>query len=353
MFQDIREQDLDFNVLMGFDGFVDKILKPIRTKTQETSVAFKTMKEFTDYLAEKSGKSCSVDMEVMHEKIGGNMPIVANALGTLGCKTVCIGAMGTPEVLPLFKDMNSNCSLISVSNPGYCSSLEFEDGKLMLATNTDIDKLDYQTLTANISEEELIEYFNKCDAVTFLNWGELVCSNDIWEKILLNIIPACTFDKRKLMFVDFSDFSKKTTKEVVKMMEMLKAYEAYFDITVSLNENEMDLFLEKLEIGNENASLEKRILELSKKFPCKNFVVHLLESSCYVEDDEVYTIEKDVIKEPKIITGGGDNFNAGLLFGLLLDFSIDKAIKVGSAVSCLYVECGRGVQFAELLDYEY
>lgn len=353
MFRDIREQDLDFNVLMGFDGFVDKILKPIRTKTQETAVVFKTTKEFTDYLAEKSGKSCSVDMEVIQEKIGGNMPIVANALGTLGCKTVCIGAMGTPEILPIFKDMSSNCSLISVSNPGYCSSLEFEDGKLMLATNTDIDKLDYETLIAHVSEKELIEYFNKCDAVTFLNWGELVCSNDIWEKILLNIIPACTFDKKKLMFVDFSDFSKKTTEEVIKMMEMLKAYEEHFDITVSLNENEMDLFLEKLEIGNEDASFKERILKLSKEFPCKNFVVHLLGSSCYVKDNEVYTIEKDVIKEPQIITGGGDNFNAGLLFGLLLDFSIDKAIKVGSAVSCLYVERGRGVQFTELLGYEY
>lgn len=103
MFQNIREQDLNFNVLMGFDGFIDKILKPIRTKTQETTVAFKTMKEFSEYLADKSGKSCSVDLEVMHEKIGGNMPIVANALGTLGCKTVCIGAMGAPEILPLLK----------------------------------------------------------------------------------------------------------------------------------------------------------------------------------------------------------------------------------------------------------
>lgn len=353
MLQDISEQNLNFNIFMGFDGFVDKILRPIKVKTQDKTVPFKSMREFAEYLGEKSGKSCSIDLELMQEKIGGNMPIAANALGNLGCRTMCVGAMGVPEISPVFQKMSMNCLLSSVSEPGYCSALEFEDGKVMMATNTAIDGLDYNQIMSHLSEEVLIEYINSCDAATFLNWGELLGSNDIWENILLKIIPKCTFSKKKIMLVDFSDFSRRGEKEVQRMLEILNKYDEYFDITISLNKNELDLFLDKLEIGKERDSQEERIVELSKRFVCKNFVVHLLETSCYVKNEKAFQIKKDVIKKPKIITGGGDNFNAGLLIGLLLEFDIEKAIRTGAALSCLYVEKGEGIQLCELLNYEF
>lgn len=352
MFYDIKEQNLNFKVFMGFDGFVDKILKPVKIKTRETAVAFKTMEEFSDYIREKAGKSCSIDLEVMQEKIGGNMPIVANALATLGCQTICVGAMGIPEIRPVFREMSRNCTLISVSEPGYCSALEFEDGKLMLATNSTIDGLDYEKLISGISEDRLIRYFCSCDAVTFLNWGELLCSNDIWGKILTEIMPKCEFPEKKIMLVDFSDFSKRSDSEVMKMKEILRGFAQYFNITVSLNENELELFFSKLDFPNEN-TYEDKIIALSRWFTCENFVVHLLDSSCYVKDKKVYTVDKKVVKKPKIITGGGDNFNAGLLAGLLLGFDIYEAIRLGSAMSCLYVENGKEVELKQLVNYDY
>lgn len=352
MFHDIKEQDLNFKVFMGFDGFVDKILKPMKIKTREAAVAFKTMEEFAEYIMGKAGKSCSIDLEVKQEKIGGNMPIVANALAVLGCRTICVGAMGVPEILPVFQDMSSNCSLISVSEPGYCSALEFEDGKLMLATNSAIDCLDYEKLLTGISEDMLIQYFCSCDAVTFLNWGELLCSNDIWGKILTNIMPKCGFLEKKIMLVDFSDFSKRSISEVLQMQEILKGFSQYFNITVSLNENELELFLDKLNFIDDNA-YEGKFIALSRWFSCENFVVHFLDSSCYVRDGKVFTVDKKVVKKPKIITGGGDNFNAGLLTGLLLGFDIYEAIRLGSAMSCLYVENGKEVELKQLVDYDY
>lgn len=352
MFHDIKEQNLNFKIFMGFDGFVDKILKPVKIKTRQTAVAFKTMDEFADYIKEKAGKSCSIDMEVVQERIGGNMPIVANALGTLGCKTICAGAMGFPEIRPVFWGMSSNCSLISVSEPGYCSALEFEDGKLMLATNSAIDGLDYEKILSAIPEDMLIQYLCTCDAVTFLNWGELLCSNDIWEKLLINIMPACRFSEKKIMLVDFSDFSKRTDNEVLKMREILRGFSRYFKITVSLNENELELFLEKLKF-TDNDTYEAKMIALSRWFTCENFVVHLLDSSYYVKGGKVHTVDKKVIKQPKIITGGGDNFNAGLLLGLLLRLDIQEAIRMGSALSCLYVENGKEVELKQLVNYDY
>lgn len=351
MLSNMEKNDIQFNVFLGFDGFVDRILKPIRTKTNTRIVPFQTMQEFSSYIGDKSGKSCSIDLETMEEKIGGNMPIAANALGNLGCQAICIGALGYPEINPIFKQMSSNCKLMSVSDPGYCDSLEFEDGKLMLASNTSIDRLNYEQITSVIGEDDLVKYINQCDAAAFFNWGEMLHSNDIWQKFLDHIIPKCTFSKKKIMMIDFSDFSKRENSEVKKMVELVNRYAEYFDITISLNENELDLFSDKLGFSETGAPLEEKIKAVSGKINCRNFVVHLLEASCYIEDNQIYTVRKEVINNPKIITGGGDNFNAGLLYGLLLELDISQAIKVGSGLSCLYVKDGQNVSLSKLKQY--
>lgn len=346
-----KEKDVDFKVLLGFDGFVDKILKPIKSKTRENSIPFETMLEFSDYVKTKAGKSCSIDLEMVQEKLGGNMPIIANALSNLGCDTTCIGAMGVPEIHPAFRKMNEKCHLISVSHPGYCEALEFEDGKLMLATNFDIDALNYDKILKAVGETNLIQYFTECDAYAFLNWGELICSNDILANLMKNILPKCNFMSRKIMFIDFSDFSKRKDSEVSEMVKLLNQYAEYFNITISVNQNELDLLIEKLHIKKTEHTSDDEILELYEKFRCENFVIHLLENTKYVENNSVKTIEKEVIKDPKIITGGGDNFNAGLLFGLLLGHNIEEAIVIAGAVSCLYVREAENVSLDQLKNY--
>lgn len=345
---DIKQKDVDFNILLGFDGFVDRILRPMRTKTRKSAVPFETMLEFSDWIKLKSGKSCSIDLELVQEKLGGNMPIVANALSNLGCNTTCIGALGFPDIHPVFKKMSEKCHLISVSNPGYCEALEFKDGKIMLATNYDIDFLDYHKMLSIVGEANLIKYFECCDAFVFLNWGELLYSNDLLESIIKNILPKCCFNKKKIMVVDFSDFSRRECSEVVCMVQLLNQYAAYFDITISVNQNELDLLLEKLAIEQTESGDDDAILKLAGMFRCSNFVIHLLECTRFVHNHSVQTIEKHVIKDPKIITGGGDNFNTGLLFGLLLGYKIEDAIQIAGALSCLYVRDAENIDLNKL-----
>lgn len=352
MFQEIERYKVDFNIFMGFDGFIDEILRPVKYKSRDATVMFKTMKEFSSYLKGKSGKSCSIEMELEQKKIGGNVPIVANALGNLGCNVTCVGAFGFPEINSVFEQMSDNCQMNSVAEPGHCSALEFEDGKLMLSVNEGIDTLDYKKMISIFTEDKLIKAIDKSDAIAFLNWGELYHSNNIWSNILENIIPKCELTRKKIMLVDFSDFSGKSKADVEEMLEILKRYAEYFEITVSVNKNEMDLLIDKLQKGEKNMDLNTKVMTLAKKIECKNFVVHLLEFSCYVKDNVVYTVKKDVIKNPKIITGGGDNFNAGLLLGLLMGMDIEKAIYIGSALSCLYVQEGKSIKFNELINYE-
>ena len=85
----------------GFDGFVDTVVKVIKSKPeQKPFVLFNWVKEFGNYILEKEGTSFSLELEEISSRRGGNMPITANALGRLGIRVNCIGALGYPQIHP-------------------------------------------------------------------------------------------------------------------------------------------------------------------------------------------------------------------------------------------------------------
>lgn len=338
-------------VFVGFDGFIDRIFTPMKVKTSETAIPFQTMEEFSQYIGKKAGDSCSIDMQMTREKIGGNMPIVTNALLGLGCETVSLGAMGYPKIHALFRNDPAHCTQISVAEPGICDALEFQDGKLMLASSKDMDELDYLRILSVVPKHQLVQWFRQCDAFAFLNWGELLGSNDIWENLLQDVIPECGFLKKKMLLVDFSDFSRRSQQDVAQMQDLLQKLAVYFSITVSVNGNELELLYEKLHFAQAGDDEDGKIVQLSEMLHCENFVIHLLHCTKFVKGEMVCTREKEVVKNPKIITGAGDHFNAGLLFGLLHGLALETAVEVAAATSCLYVREAENINIQKLNDY--
>jgi hypothetical protein len=72
-------------VLVGFDGFVDNILHVV--KTRESALKYtrlERMGEFAEKIAAAAGLSANMEMVVQMQKLGGNGPIMANALGACG-----------------------------------------------------------------------------------------------------------------------------------------------------------------------------------------------------------------------------------------------------------------------------
>src|SRR5688572_2807152 len=118
----------------GFDGFVDTIARAIKKKAKNKPIIlFTRVKEFGNYILEKEGTSFSLEMEEISSRPGGNMPITAKALGRLGLRVNCIGALGYPQIHPVFNNFSSNCRLYSFAEPGTSTAIEFKDGKIMLA----------------------------------------------------------------------------------------------------------------------------------------------------------------------------------------------------------------------------
>lgn len=325
-------------VTVGFDGYIDTIIRVVEHSDVNGETYFKTMKCFGNYVAGKSHKSCSLELKVIKEKSGGNMPIFSKALSKLDVNVNCIGAMGYPTILPIFDDISERCKLFSVSNPGTCQALEFEDGKLMLACNEDIEKLNYDILSRRLGISKMVEIIEQSDMITFLNWSELKGSTSIWKGILKDVYPLIKSNKNMNMFIDLSDCSHRSNQEILEMLGLINEYSKIIDVSISLNLNEAEKLISTLE---KNASdITEILIALSQSIKCKVIIIHLVNSSYCINDGEIICNQNKYIEKPKLLTGGGDNFNAGFVFSYLNGFDIYDALTIANAVSGYYVSHG-------------
>ena len=196
---------------IGFDGFIDAVVHVVKEKENINNIKyFEGIEEFGNYLISKKGISGCIELDEQLTKMGGNMPIMSNSLGQLGVKVNCIGAFGLPSIKEEFKSMEeTNCKIYSIAEPGNTLALEFNDGKIMMAKMSSLDRLTWKDISKMVGIEKLVELYSKSDLIGIVNWSELENSSLIWEGILKDIIPFCKPDKKQVMFFDLSDCSKK------------------------------------------------------------------------------------------------------------------------------------------------
>lgn len=189
--------DLDYHEKMvrnplcfvGFDGFIDEIIHPVATRTKKNYTPFPTILEFSKYLKKASHKSCNVELAVQEIKLGGNGPILANALVNLGYPIILAGTFGEKSIHPVFEPLVKKCEqVISLGNPGHTDALEFPEGKIILGKTEPIQKLSSEDVIGKIGK--LKDFLEKSTLFASTNWTMLPMMNDLWEHLLKHIAPA-------------------------------------------------------------------------------------------------------------------------------------------------------------------
>lgn len=334
------------SVAAGFDGYVDSILRVCRTAGTVGPEYFETMEDFGEYIRVKSRKSCSLELKLQIEKLGGNTPIFSQAIAGLGARVTSVGAFGLPEVHPVFEELQKSCSLWSICQPGACQALEFEDGKVMLAHNETM-RVDYPSLTRILPPPRLIELAGQADMLGFFNWSEVRGSTSIWRGFLQDVFPALS--ERKLLFLDLSDCSQRPDEEIREAVGLIGGFSKYMDTILSLNLNEAETLCRVL--GLHGRRPESMAAELQGRMDCGTVVIHLLNGGCCATGGLTEFRSNRRIVRPKLSTGGGDNFNAGYAYGILQGMTPPEALTVANAVSGFYVSNGRSPDRNELISW--
>src|SRR5438552_2883245 len=120
-----------YNTLVGLDGFVDNIIDVVDKRADAKNYTrVETIAQLGERISRAAGLSSNIELVVRQQKLGGNGPIMANALIENGCKVTYCGNLGSGKVHPVFADMAGRCkACYSLCEPGYTDALEFRDGK--------------------------------------------------------------------------------------------------------------------------------------------------------------------------------------------------------------------------------
>lgn len=336
-------------VSLGFDAFVDTIARPISSgNSDKVESVYATMSEFVDFLQRRSGRSCSVELAESAVKFGGNTPICAAALSRMNISANCIGNFGLPETEPVFRAMPPQCSLFSVGNPGKCIALEFNDSKIMLAVNNGINQLNWEDIKSAVPAGQLAGLFQSSDMLCFLNWSEIPNSTKIIKGISEEILPNIKTSP-KILF-DFSDCTRRTESELREILALIGRIAARFEVIVSMNENEADQVRNVLKIPK---SQDYGLLaqQIGKRLGCGWTVFHFLDHTYGWDGTMQRSFLTRKVLNPKITTGAGDNFNAGLCVAAILSLPFENALAVASMLSSCYVMNGESPDIEELLRF--
>jgi sugar/nucleoside kinase (ribokinase family) len=336
---------------VGLDGFVDDILHVVdKRENADKYLRLPTIAQLAERLAGAAGRSTNIELVSQLNKLGGNGPIMANALASFGLKVTYLGILGYPNLHPVFADFAKRAEVYSIAEPGYTDALEFEDGKIMLGKHQSLKQMNWENIKARFGQEKFAAKFGSADLVGFVNWTMLTHMSDIWAAVLKEICPAMKGPRRKL-FIDLADPEKRTKGDMLRALELVAAFQTHFDVVLGLNEKESMEIGNTLALGTANRSPEgllKLSREIHQRIPVDTLVVHPTAYAAASGPDGTALVQGPFTPKPKITTGAGDHFNSGFCLGKLLGFSTERCLLIGVTTSGFYVRTGQSPSVPDL-----
>ncbi len=210
------------SAFIGLDGFVDEILHVVdKRESTEKYTRLPTIKLFAERLAAAAGQSTNVELVSQITKLGGNGPIMGNALASLGLKVTYLGVLGYPNLHPVFEEFSRRASVHSIAEPGYTDAYEFEDGKIMMGKHQSLKQMNWENIQSRYGKDKFAANFGSADLVGCVNWTMLTCMSDIWQSILQEICPTLKGPRRKL-FIDLADPEKRTSEDISRALNLTR-----------------------------------------------------------------------------------------------------------------------------------
>ena len=346
--------EIDVKAIMGLDGFVDQILHVVETREDaENYTRMKSLKDFGDKISNAAGLSTNVEFIPINSKLGGNGPIMTNALSSLGLDMTYIGALGVPSIDPVFQPMLDKCKLISIANPGQTDAVEFFDGKLMIGKRQSLNDVNWAKLKETVGIQNLITLVDESKLIGLENWTMLPYMTDIWKGILNEVLPHIDPSKEKYIFFDLADPADRLKSDIIEALSIIQDFSSKFKVILGLNLKEATEIGDVLELSDGFSKVDLKTLttDIAERLNIYCLVVHPVKEASAVCGGEYFHTLGPFEPNPKLTTGAGDNFNAGFCLGQVLGLSPEEALIIGTATSGFYVRNAASPTFHQLIEF--
>lgn len=342
------------SAFIGMDGFIDEIVHVVDKRVNPTEfVRLPTIEKFGARVSAAAGKSTNFEMVPQLVKLGGNGPIMANAIAQFGIKLSYLGALNYPDIHPVFKEFSEKGDVQSIANAGRTDALEFDDGKLIIGRMTQLGEVNWENIVARYGKEKFIEKFTNSDLVGFVNWTMLPFMSEIWEVVLKDICPTLGGKRRKLFF-DLADPEKRSKADIQRALALISNFEKYFDVILGLNEKEGYEIGEVLSLDTSDHSpegLANMALKIQSKLKINTLVIHPVAFALAVSDGKVDLVQGPFCEKPLISTGAGDHFNSGFCLGKMLGLDNVNSLMTAVSTSGFYVRTAKSPTVSDLAKF--
>ena len=339
------------SAFVGLDGFVDEILHAVdKRESAEVYQRLPTIAKLAERLAGAAGKSTNLELVNQMTKLGGNGPIMANALAGFGLKVTYLGLLGYPNLHPVFEDFATRAEVHSIADPGTTDALEFEDGKIMVGKHASLKQMTWENIQSRFGREKFDAKFGGADLVGFVNWTMLPYMSDLWESILSEVCPGMK-GPRRILFFDLADPEKRIREDIRRALELIGQFEKYFNVILGLNEKEAHEIGEVFGLRPKTAgreSLAEFGLQIASKLTVGMLVIHPVACALAVSGGKVEMADGPYVAKPLITTGAGDHFNSGFCLGKLLGLDNAMSLLTGVTASGYYVRTGQSPSITQV-----
>lgn len=345
-------------VLIGFDGFVDSIIQVVDKRTGiESYEPIDTIDRFGAKISAAAGHSTNFELVTTLQKLGGNGPIMANALAAAGLDVTYIGSLGHPELHPAFEPLAQKAHVHSVANAGYTDALEFNDGKLLMGKYQHLIGMDYQAVVNVIGADKFKGIVRQSRLIGMVNWTMIPNLETIWEQMADNILPKMD-GQRRLIFIDLCDPAKRTKADLKRALGVLSRMDKHADVILGLNLSESSQVAEVLGVkiqGDHEPVIESTSAAIRETMDIYSVVVHPRKSAAAAIRTSTGIRTGRYVgpftSKPKLSTGAGDNFNAGFCLGQLAGLDVLQSLCCGNHTSGFYVRNAHSPSLTELAGF--
>lgn len=337
-----RGNILGKHTVAGFDGFVDTIVTPV-AKRSGPGEAFEPIADITQFaqrIQGAAGKSTNIEYYPRMDKLGGNGPLMANALLAGGSSLTYIGAIGRGHVHPVFADLAARSKAVyCLTEPALTTAVEFLDGKIMFGQTKTLDNLAFPALRDAMGPA-LRQEFGEADLVALVNWTMITHMTALFRALRTEVLAKAPARARRFFF-DLADPEKRSEADLREAIAEIAKFEEFGKVTLGLNFKEAQQVTDALQLPALTEETESALTggaaAIRKALAIDCVVVHPRKSAACATADGVAWVPGPYCEKPLITTGAGDHFNGGFSLGQLLGASPETCLALGVCTSGHYV----------------
>jgi sugar/nucleoside kinase (ribokinase family) len=337
-----RAKNIATSALVGLDGFVDTIVTPVaqRTAQGEFFTPISSIPEFAQRIAGAAGKSTNIEFYPLMDKLGGNGPIMANALLAAGTRLTYIGALGRPSLHAVFLDFASRAEVVSLCDPATTIAVEFDDGKLMLGQLRSLDTITLESIEEVMGADRFRSVLAGVDLVSLVNWTMIPNMTDIFLALVNDVLPALPPREGRHFFFDLADPEKRSREDLLEVLQIIARFGEFGSVTLGLNLKEAQRVHAELGFpacGETEEELRTLAADIRRNLKLSTVVVHPRASAACATAEGTWWVPGPYAEKPLITTGAGDHFNAGFAQGQMLGMDPEACLTLGVCTSGHYV----------------